>query len=417
MTRTTRREIAVIGGGAAGYFGAIACAEGNRKAIVTIYEATHQPLDKVRISGGGRCNVTHHCFDPAELVNGYPRGHRELRGPFSRFQPRDTVTWFERRGVQLKTEEDGRMFPVTDSSSTIVDCLTRAAAEAGVQLCEGARVVQIVCQNPIEGKEEFNLRFHTGETVRADAVLLASGNAAIGHEIAASLGHSIVPCVPSLFTFKVNDSRLRELSGISVPDAHLLLEAAGERFEQQGPVLITHWGLSGPAILKLSAWGARRLSDARYRAKLTVNWITGAKADEAREQIVRMKTEFGRRTIRAAGMEPIPRRLWSSLVSFCRIEDDLTWANISREQIEAMVHQLTGGVYEVAGKGVFKDEFVTCGGVSLKEIDFRSMQSRVCPGLFFAGEILDIDGITGGFNFQSAWTTGWIAGQSLAAII
>lgn len=416
MTGKARRQIAVIGGGAAGYFGAIACAERNRDASVTIYESTHDPLDKVRISGGGRCNVTHHCFDPAELVKGYPRGHRELRGPFSRFQPSDTVAWFRERGVQLKAEEDGRMFPVTDSSSTIIECLTQAATKAGVRCREGARVTRVDRAGASPGKSPFILQLYSDETIEADAILLASGNAAIGHEIAASLGHSIVPCVPSLFTFKVSDSRLSELSGISVPNAHLILYVAGERFEQAGPLLITHWGLSGPAVLKLSAWGARHLAEARYRAKLTVNWIAGSSSDATKDQLVRMKNEFGRRTIRASGIEPIPRRLWSSLTNFSGIGDDLTWANISREQMETLTQELTRGVYEVAGKGIFKDEFVTCGGVSLKEVDFRTMQSRVCPGLYFAGEILDIDGITGGFNFQSAWTTGFIAGESLASI-
>jgi predicted Rossmann fold flavoprotein len=412
--QTPPRKIVVIGGGAAGYFGAIACAERSRNASVLLLEASHQPLDKVRISGGGRCNVTHNCFDPAELIAGYPRGARELRGPLSRFQPRDTVAWFASRGVPLKAEPDGRMFPVTDSSSTVVECLQESARRAGVLTRFGARITEIR-RSSGDAQGRFEVALADGEMLFADRVLMATGNAQIGHKMAAALGHTIVPCVPSLFTFKVEDARLKELSGISVPDAELQLKAHGEGFRQRGPLLITHWGLSGPAVLKLSAWGARALAESHYQGELTINWNAQFTVEKLEGLVRKLKLEGGRGTVRVNGIEPIPRRLWTNLTFAAGFPEKLTWADVSRDQITALARELTGGAFHVAGKGIFKDEFVTCGGVSLKEVDFRSMESRVCPGLFFAGEILDIDGITGGFNFQSAWTTGWMAGVSMAA--
>ena len=410
-------RIVIIGGGAAGFFAAVTCAQRNREAHVTLLEGTRQPLDKVRISGGGRCNVTHHCLDPAALVSGYPRGHRELLGAFHRFQPRNTIDWFARRGVQLKVEEDGRMFPVTDQSSTIVDCMISAATEFGVDFREGSLVTEIIRQDVSPERKELLVRLQGGAELLADRVLLASGNSAQGHRLAASLGHTIIPCVPSLFTFKISDRRLTGLSGISVPDVNLKLAAGGETFVQRGPLLITHWGLSGPAVLKLSAWGARALATARYRAELTINWLPTFTDEEMRDRLSQARLEHARKSIVAAGLEPIPRRLWASLVALIEISDQLTWANLPREQFDSLKLQLSQGVFGVIGKGAFKEEFVTCGGVSLKEVDFRTMESRLCPGLYLAGEILDIDGITGGFNFQSAWTTGFIAGESMAGSI
>ncbi len=414
MSHQAKPKILIVGGGAAGFFAAIVCAERSRDAHVTLLEATHEPLDKVRISGGGRCNVTHHCFDPAVLVGGYPRGHRELLGPFHRFQPRDTVDWFKRRGVLLKAEADGRMFPTTDQSSTIIDCLMHAAEKAGVIVRDGCRVTEVARQTDRQSGESFRVCLHDGLELLADRILLATGNSTHGHQLAASLGHSIVPCVPSLFTFKVPDQRLSGLSGISSADVSLQLLAGGERFSQRGAILITHWGLSGPAILKLSAWGARALAECRYQAELSVNWLPALSNDELLKRLSELKIEFARRSIATAGLEPVPRRLWASLVTSCGIADDLTWANLAREQFDLLALELAGGKFRVAGKGIFKEEFVTCGGVSLKEVDFRTMQSRICPELYVAGEILDIDGITGGYNFQSAWTTGFIAGESMA---
>ena len=409
MSPVEHIRVGVIGGGAAGYFAAITCAEARPGAEVIILEATHDPLDKVRISGGGRCNVTHHCFDPKVLVQGYPRGGRELLGPFNRFQPADTVAWFEKRGVRLKAEDDGRMFPTTDNSSTIVECLQHAARDAGVSVRLGWRAVGISRKD-----DSFEVGSNTGEKGRFDRVLIASGNARVGHELAASLGHTIMPCVPSLFTFKVKDARLEGLSGVSVPDVEARLKV-GEAPEliQQGPMLITHWGLSGPAILKLSSWGARPLFENRYRADLIVNLLPEYNERSLMEAFHKRKDAHAKKKVVSDNFLSVPKRLWQRLAESAGINAEMTWAHMDRESGQRFALQLVAGEYEVTGKGIFKEEFVTCGGVSLKEVDFRTMQSRRCPGLYFAGEILDIDGITGGYNFQSAWTTGWIAGKSM----
>ena len=410
MTVAGRIRVGVIGGGAAGYFAAITCAENNPHADVAVLEATHDPLDKVRISGGGRCNVTHHCFDPKVLIQGYPRGGRELLGPFNRFQPHDTVAWFEHRGVPLKAEEDGRMFPQTDNSSTIVDCLQHAANKAGVALRLGWKVVGISRKG-----DSFELESNSRQKEKFDRVLIAGGNARAGHELAASLGHTIVPCVPSLFTFKVKDVRLEGLAGLSIPDVALRLTAgSGPPLEQRGPVLITHWGLSGPAVLKLSAWGARPLFENRYRATLAVSLSPDYNELSLLEEFRRRKDSHARRKVTSDNFITIPKRLWQRLAESAGVGKDVTWAHFDREASQRFARQLVAGEYQITGKGIFKDEFVTCGGVSLKEVDFRTMQSNICPGLYFAGEVLDIDGITGGYNFQSAWTTGWIAGSHMA---
>ncbi len=409
------KRMAVIGGGAAGFFGAIRGAEVNPSAEVVLIESTHEPLDKVRISGGGRCNVTHHCFDPAELVSGYPRGFRELRGAFSRFQPKDTVEWFEARGIRLKTESDGRMFPVSDSSVTIIECLMKAVQDAGVRLIVGDRVTSVERRegNSLTGR--FRISTHSGSQIDAHGILLATGSSAAGHRFAENLGHTIVPCVPSLFTFKVIDTRLSELSGISVTEAHLFLRVEGKTFEQSGPLLITHWGLSGPAVLKLSAWAARELHDAHYRASLTIDWIPSHSEERLRKAVEAHRSRSGTRPILGHNPDVIPRRLWERLCQRAGIAETDIWSHLTKDQLESLLEELKAGEYQVAGKGQFKEEFVTCGGVNLKEVDFRTMESRICPHLYLAGEILDIDGITGGFNFQSAWTTAWIAGSHMGA--
>jgi predicted Rossmann fold flavoprotein len=409
-------RIAIVGGGPAGYFAALAAAAINNDLRITIFEATRFPLDKVRISGGGRCNVTHHCFDIAELVKNYPRGNKELRGSFNRFQPRDTVAWFAEHRVKLKTEEDGRMFPVTDRSSTIVDCLVSACARAGIRVQLAARVKSINAVS--DGNiSEFELELKGDEQKKFDRVLLATGGNPQGHKLAAALGHTIVPSVPSLFTFNVTDSRLQGLAGISFPDASLRLQVGKkQRLEQRGALLITHWGLSGPAVLKLSAWGARLLHENEYRAELTVNLLPDLKSEQVYETLTSFKEEHGRKLMSSGGAFTIPKRYWSRIAEQIGLSESDTWANVTKKTLAALVSELIDAKFSVSGKGVFKEEFVTCGGVSLREVDFDTMQSRVCPGLYFAGEILDIDGITGGFNFQSAWTTGWIAGSKMAAI-
>lgn len=404
-------EVVVVGGGAAGFFGAIACAEAHPQARVTLLESAQQPLSKVLISGGGRCNVTHACFDPAVLVQHYPRGSKALRGAFSRFQAKDTVAWFESRGVALKTEPDGRMFPVTDESTTIAECLLDAAKAARVKVWLGAAVKSVT-----RSGDRFVLDIHSGEPLQCDRLLLATGSQARGHAIAQSLGHEIIPPVPSLFTFNVQDPRLLDLAGVAVPGVQLRLQVGDEKpLEQTGALLVTHWGLSGPAVLKLSAWGARSLHDSRYQATLLINWLPQSKPDSLRQQFLAVKSQLPRRAIATSCPVPIPRRLWERLIAFAGVKESDRWAELSNKTLNLLIQELTRGQFSIGGKGIFKEEFVTCGGVDLKQVDFKTMQSRCCPGLYFAGEILDIDGVTGGFNFQSAWTTGWLAGQAIGA--
>lgn len=405
-----RRQVIVIGGGAAGFFGAIACAESAPEARVTLLEAAAAPLSKVRISGGGRCNVTHHCFDPAELVQHYPRGGKALRGAFTRFQPQDTIAWYKRRGVRLKTEADGRMFPTTDDSSTIVDCLMAETRRVGVTLRTKTAVTKV---ERTEAGFEVSLR--SQEVLRCDRLLMATGSSAPGHRIAKSLGHTIESPVPSLFTFNIRDKALHGLAGLSVdPVAMKLTVADAKPLPQTGPLLITHWGLSGPAVLKLSAWGARILHTKRYRGKLQVNWLPSLSFEQVREALLEAKEAFPKRAIANYCPLDLPKRLWRYWIEQAELADTLTWANLPKKALNRLVELVNRSTFLVEGKSAFKDEFVTCGGVKLSEVDFKTMASRRCPGLFFAGEILDIDGVTGGFNFQSAWTTGWLAGQAMA---
>jgi len=409
MHSTPEYDLVVIGGGAAGFFGAVTLAAARPGARVCILEKAAVPLGKVRISGGGRCNLTHACFDPAQLVQYYPRGARELRGAFTRFQPRDTIQWFESHGVPLKTEPDGRVFPVSDRSESIIACLTGEAARMQVE---------VRCLSPVAGlrrtaEGEFWVDLRQGDSLSTRSLLLATGGDRAGIALAGSLGHNIVPPVPSLFSFNIPDPRLAGLEGVSVPAAHLTLPDA--RLEASGPLLITHWGLSGPAVLRLSAWGARALYDAHYHLPLLVNWIPPYNPETMLSRFTDLRAAEGRRQVQGRSPLPdLPLRLWKALASAAGIEETLTWANLSRVQLTRLAEQLTRCRFEIQGKGQFKDEFVTCGGVALNEVDFRSMQSRVQPGLFLAGEILDIDGLTGGFNFQNAWTTAWIAGQAIA---
>jgi predicted Rossmann fold flavoprotein len=423
-------EVIVIGGGAAGFFGAIACARANPRARVTLLEAGREFLAKVRISGGGRCNVTHACFDPALLVQAYPRGSKALRGAFSRFQPRDTVAWFQTEGVILKTEADGRMFPVSDDSATIVDCLLQAARQVGVDLLTGAAVRSIHANHldaesldSDDGSEQrqapsFQLTLTSGATFNCDRLLLATGGSPQGWRLAKQLGHTIQPPVPSLFTLNCQDPRLQGLAGVSCQQAQVRLLTDAEKpvksLVQTGPVLITHWGWSGPAILKLSAWGARELHEQRYQGTLIVNWLPDTNPEKLRQQLLSVKAQLPQRLITRNCPVMIPQRLWLRLSQQVGIQDQQRWAELSKQTLNHLIQELVQGRYAITGKGVFKEEFVTCGGVSLAEVDFKTMTSRCCPGLAFAGEVLDIDGITGGFNFQSAWTTGWLAGQALA---
>lgn len=400
--------IAVVGGGAAGFFSAITCAESISDCDVWLFEKSPELLAKVMISGGGRCNVTHACFDPKKLVTFYPRGNRELLGPFHRWQPRDTVRWFEERGVALKTEPDGRIFPVTDKSTTITDCLLREARQAGVKIQTGKGLVSAVRQD-----RGFLLGLSNGEQMTVDRLLIATGgNQNSGmFRLVEGLGHTIKTLRPSLFSFDCDDPRLKDLAGISISD--VMVSVAGTSLTQRGPLLVTHWGLSGPAILKLSSWGAPLWAEMNYQFVLRVRWTPDLNADQLREQIQTCRLENPKKAIGTWNAWKIPQRLWLSITGFLGIDPATVWNQFPRNQVEPLIQSLLGSEFHIDGKSMNKDEFVTCGGVSLDEVDFKTMGSKKCRGLYFAGEILDIDGVTGGFNFQSAWTTGWIAGKSI----
>ena len=410
-------EIVVIGGGAAGFFGAIHAAQFPHTSV-TLIEAGRQPLAKVRVSGGGRCNVTHHCFEPSQLVQNYPRGGKALRGAFSRFQPLDVVRWFNAEGVKLKTEADGRMFPVTDDSETIVEALMFAAKKAGVVIFTNVLVQKV----EYLGTNKFDITLKNRENLLCDRLLLATGSSPSGYAIARSLGHELEPPVPSLFTFNIKDSKLHELAGVSVNPAIVKLissinsekkKSSHNQLEQSGALLITHWGLSGPAVLKLSAWAARELYECNYQAKLAVNWIPSLKVEAVKQILLSAKTDQPKKFISNYCPVDVSLRLWEYLLDKAEVEPEKRWADVSNKAIQQITNVLTASEYAIAGKGVFKDEFVTCGGVRLQDVNFQTMESKICSGLFFAGEILDIDGVTGGFNFQNAWTTAWIAAQGI----
>ena len=375
----------------------------------------------MRVSGGGRCNVTHHCFEPSQLVQNYPRGGKALRGAFSRFQPLDVVRWFNTEGVKLKTEADGRMFPITDDSETIVEALMFAAKKAGVLIYTNVLVKKIEHL----GTSKFDVILKNSgnfKNILCDRLLLATGSSPSGYAIARSLGHELVPPVPSLFTFNIKDSQLHELAGVSVNPAivKLISSASPEKkkssrnqLEQSGALLITHWGLSGPAVLKLSAWAARELHECNYQSKLTVNWIPSVKAEAVKQILLAAKTEQPKKFISNYCPVDVSLRLWEYLLAKAEVEPEKRWADVPNKSIQLITNVLTASEYAIAGKGVFKEEFVTCGGVRLEDVNFQTMESKICMGLYFAGEILDIDGVTGGFNFQNAWTTAWIAAQGI----
>lgn len=409
-------RVVVVGGGAAGFFGAIAAAEANPHAKVTILEASREVLAKVRISGGGRCNVTQACFNPSELVQNYPRGGKALLGAFTRFQAKDTIAWFAQHGVPLKTEADGRMFPITDNSETIVNCLINTAKATGVEIRTGIFVasVKIVRKQNSEHSTVFEILLKSGETLECDRLLVATGSNPVGYKIAQALGHTIEPPVPSLFTFNIRDEKVLKLAGVSVNSVRLRLSVPGKpQLEQTGPLLITHWGFSGPAVLKLSAWAARVLHSSNYQATLLMNWLGDLKPEEVRSKLLAVKSEWAKRAIALHRGVDLPHRLWQYIIFRAGITPEDRWAELSNKTLNQLVQELTQGQYQIKGKGVFKEEFVTCGGVNLKEVNFKTMESKLVPGLHFAGEILDIDGVTGGYNFQSAWTTGYLAGLAM----
>ena len=400
----------MIGGGAAGFFAAITAAEADPLAFVTLFEQSGSYLSKVKISGGGRCNVTHSCFDPALLSKNYPRGSRELRGAFHKWQPRHTVEWFAVRGVTLKTEADGRMFPDTNSSQTIIDCFMKAARDVGVTLRPktGLRDIQRFSD------EKFLLTLADGSKFVADKVCITSGSLKTSPLASAieSLGHTIEPLAPSLFAFNLTDPRTEGLAGLAVGDASVRAVPKGD--PQTGPLLITHRGLSGPAILRLSAWEARRFQESGYHFEIAVNWLGKITEGELRQRFSDLRTSSGKSLVKNRYPEELPRRLWERMLETSEISPTTQWSQLPKDKENALLREITDARFQVLGKTTNKDEFVTCGGVRLREIDFRSMESKTVPGLHFAGECLDIDGITGGFNFQAAWTTGHIAGLAMA---
>lgn len=404
------KKIAIVGGGPAGFFAGIACARANPANEVSIYERGSDFLTKVRISGGGRCNVTHACFDARAMSERYPRGDRALISPLHRFSPAETVTWFEERGVRLKTEPDGRMFPVTDSSQTIIDCLVNEARAAGVRLYT-RRGVDAVRRCG----DRFDLGLSGGRTAASDRLLLATGGtrSRSGELLAQSLGHTLLPAVPSLFSFHAADSWIRGLPGVSVQNVEA--SVAGTRLRERGPVLVTHQGVSGPVILRLSAWGARILHGLDYRFTLHLNWLPDFTHQQIREHLRSMRETNPNRRVSNSPIAPLPSSLWEQLVTAAGIAREIRWTTLARVNANRLASLLVQTELEVHGKSMNKEEFVTCGGVKLDEVNFKTMESRIVPGLYFAGELLDIDGITGGFNFQSAWTTGWIAGNAMAA--
>lgn len=404
-------DLIVVGGGAAGYFGAINAAEAKPGLKVLILEATPRVLTKVKVSGGGRCNVTHRPYEPKRLVSNYPRGQKELLGPFHHFGPEGTIRWFAAHGVTLKTEADGRLFPTSDDSQTIIDALEGARQRAGVELITKALVSGIE-------KEEglFKLSLKDARSFHARTLLMATGSMPHGWALLEKLGHSLVPAVPSLFTFEIEDPLLSDLSGQSFPGIRAELHIEGEKqsWTQEGPALITHWGLSGPAILRLSAFAARELAASSYKARLIVRWSKEIDLAAAEEILRQAKEKFAKKKLSSENPWPASRRFWERLLELEGIDAQKTWAQLSKKEGLGLAQRYARSELKVHGKGVFKEEFVTAGGVSRGDVDFRSMESRLCPGLYFAGEVLDVDGVTGGFNFQNAWTGGWLAAQHVA---
>lgn len=404
-------KIGIVGGGAAGFFAAITVAEKAPDAEITILEKSSKVLSKVKVSGGGRCNVTNATFENYQLAKNYPRGSKELRKAFDIFSVKDTIRWFEQRGVRLKTEEDKRMFPSTDSSQTIIDCFLREAEKLKIRVLLNHGVQKMM--PPSMEQNLFTLTMTNGETLRFNKILIATG----GHPSEESYRwlsaiQPIVPPVPSLFTFNLSDHPFKDLPGIAVAKAQAKI--AGSKETQEGPVLITHWGLSGPAILRLSAWEARKLHEQKYTFTALINWIPPYEESSLRDELSKIRAESPKKTVRSNPMFLLPKRLWERFTELAAIPADTRWADISQKSLNRLLENLIRNPVHVKGKTTFKEEFVTCGGIDLKNINFETMESRLQPGLYFAGEILDIDGITGGFNFQAAWTTGYIAGNSIA---
>ena len=402
------KKLIIVGGGAAGFFAAINAAEMNADLEVIILEGSSKVLQKVKVSGGGRCNVTNACFTPRELVEFYPRGEKELLGPFHQFMTGDTMEWFENRGVPLKIEDDNRIFPESNSSQTIVDCFLESAKNAGVVLKTSARVDDITKHN-----QQFIVKVNSEELI-ADYVLVAAGSNTKTWNIVKNLGHAVQQPVPSLFTFNIQHEILKDIPGISVPYASV--KVLNSKLEEKGPLLITHWGLSGPGVLKLSAWGALEFNEKGYLFEIEVNWLS-KNYEFVLELLKTAKNKNSKKLVVLRSMfEEIPKRFWMKLVVAAKISETDQWAQLSNKQLENLASCLTKCQFKVNGKSTFKEEFVTAGGVDLREINFKKFESKLHENLFFAGEILNIDAITGGFNFQNAWTGGWIVANTISKL-
>lgn len=395
----------IIGGGAAGFFAAINVAEQNPKLKVSILERGKDVLTKVKVSGGGRCNVTHAEFIPQELVLNYPRGEKELLGPFHQFMTGDTIEWFEKRGVALKVEEDGRMFPITDSSQTIIDCFLKEAKKNKVEVLINHAVKFI--KNESDG---FIVETNQG-LFSSKKILIATGSNPKVWKLLEDLGHTISSPVPSLFTFNIKDERIQDVPGVVV--THVVVNVQDSHLESSGPLLITHWGMSAPAILKLSAFGALELAKRNYQFKITINFINSS-FEDCLDVLKTLKQDLAKKTVYKSAQFDMPKRLWQNLVLEADMNQETRWADLSKDQMEGLASQLTQAVFNVDGKSTFKEEFVTAGGVELKEVNFKTFESKLIPNLYFAGEVLNIDAITGGFNFQNAWTSGFIAAQNMS---
>lgn len=407
-------DVLIIGGGAAGFYTAIQTALKNPSLKIGILERGAQVLTKVKISGGGRCNVTHAEFVPNELAKNYPRGEKELRGPFHTYCSGDTIAFFEERGVALKIEDDGRMFPVSNNSQTIIDCFLNEANALGISVHTNTPVIAIE-QQMESGTENWKITAKK-ETFTAVKLVIATGSNPKVWNMLQGLAHRIVAPVPSLFTFNCKDNRIATIPGVSTYAAVSVHSSSkkGPHLEAEGPVLITHWGFSGPAILKLSAWGARELYDCDYQFKIKINWLPSYSTEEVMSFLMQCKEEQPKKTILKYAQFELPKRLWQQLVQACNIVSTRTWADCSKQEIHALVEVLTESHFQINGKSTFKEEFVTAGGVALKEVNFKTYESKLHPNLYFAGEVLNIDAITGGFNFQNAWTSGYIAAQAIA---
>ena len=403
------KKLVVIGGGAAGFFCAVNAARMNPLLEVILLEKSSKLLSKVRVSGGGRCNLTHACFDREEMSRHYPRGQRFVKKAFHRFFTTDTIQWFEERGVPLKTEADGRMFPQSDNSESIVSCLLKEVNQYKVDVRMNAEVLQL--QKTADG---FDLHLSQGKTIVADYVCVACGGypKTPMFDWLMQTGHTIESPVPSLFTFNIPGHPVTSLMGVSVPAA--TVKIGGTKLEETGPLLITHWGLSGPAVLKLSARGARELAERNYHFPITVNWLPGQQDQQLALQFRGIRQELAAQKIGIRNPFALPQRLWDLLLELSGIDQEKRWADLPVKEQNKLVVNMVQCSFEVKGKTTFKEEFVTAGGIRLNDIDVNTMQSKILPGLYFAGEIMDVDGVTGGFNFQHAWTSGFIAASSVA---